>query len=714
MDRDHMGRAGDGAAAAMGMVRAAAIARMPGGARHSDSSLTAALPASDVAVTDCGALRPITAAAMNDVALAPPPEAGIWQEGPRRDLAWEHVVPALAEQAARTPERVALRQGDRSLTYAALDAEANRLANLLRGKGIGRGDLVALVLPRSIGTVAAILGVLKTGAAYLPIDPTYPAARIGFVIADSGARLTLSTAAHASLLPPRATHLLLDLEAESIAAQPSHAPPLAGTPDDRIYVIYTSGSTGQPKGAAVGHRSFANLLQWYLGTLALNQADATLLVSALGFDLTQKNLFAPLLVSATLHLPEVEAYDPAAMAKAIEQGGITWINCTPSTFLPVAEGPAAERPACLASLRWVVLGGEPIPAARLRPWLLQPSCRARILNTYGPTECTDICAAWAFGPEAVDPVPLGLPIDNVALAILDENGASLPAGAEGELWIGGAGVGQGYLGRPDLQASRFLPRLAGSPGARMYRTGDRVRRRADGTLEFLGRVDHQVKLRGHRVELGEIEAALASHPALREAAVALQPDAAGGAALVAHCVTRPGAAWPGKAALRRHAGAMLPAHMVPAGFVRLQALPLSPNGKLDRRALGQASLGRVAPATDDLAGTASKLPEPGGILAVLQEIWRSALGRPPDDMQSNFFDLGGTSLSLAEVQTAIRRRLGLDVPMVELFAHPTLAALARHLTPGAPAAATTTPAARARSQAEALHRLAIARKGAAG
>ncbi len=287
---------------------------------------------------------------------------------------------------------------------------------------------------------------------------------------------------------------------------------------DPIYVIYTSGSTGQPKGAAVSHRSFSNLLQWYISELALSRSDSTLLVSALGFDLTQKNIFAPLLVGGTLNIPATANFDPEYIIEIIERRGVTFVNCTPSSFMPLLEGPAAERHDRLSSLRWVVLGGEPIPVARLLPWLQDARCRARILNSYGPTECTDICAVWPFdGASALSPAPLGRPIDNAVLAVLDGNREPTLLGEEGELWIGGMGVGLGYLGRPALNAEKFVTLDVHGVPTRMYRSGDRVRWRENGLLEFLGRVDHQVKLRGHRLELGEVEAALMSHDSVREA-----------------------------------------------------------------------------------------------------------------------------------------------------------------------------------------------------
>lgn len=614
--------------------------------------------------------------------------------GPSRPSEWELIVPALEARAERDSGRLAVSQGQTRLTYAELHADANRLARYLKRCGIGRGDRVAILLPRGVDAVVAILAALKAGATYLPVDLSYPPARIQFVLADAGVRAALTTTDQAAFLPAEIGRVLLDEAREAIAREPADPLPLEAQPGDAIYVIYTSGSTGQPKGAAVSQRSFANLMQWYVNQLALSEVDGLLLLSALGFDLTQKNLFAPLLVGGALHLPSSTTYDPNALASAIEERAVTVVNCTPSSFLPLVEGPGAEQPERLASLRWAVLGGEPIPAERLRPWLAHPSCRARILNSYGPTECTDICAAWAFdGATAVSPVPLGRPIDNVFLAVLDEERRPVAGEAEGELWIGGEGVGLGYLGRSELNAERFVTlEICGEP-RRMYRTGDRARWRRDDLLEFLGRVDHQVKLRGHRIELGEIEATLLGHPGLREAALIVSGDDGSEGVLVAYVVARPGQE-ASEADLRRYLAARLPEPMVPTRIVQLAAMPLSPNGKLDRSALPRPT--RAAPQP------AAQAPLPTE--ALLMEIWSSILPQAPDRTDRAFFDLGGTSLGAARVQAALRKRLGRDIPIVTLFAHPTITSLARYIDRGDEAAVARIVPARGAQQAQALRR----------
>lgn len=626
-------------------------------------------------------------------------------DGPSRSMLWDTITPAFARQAAATPARTAICCGDRIFTYAELDAASSRLARRLMAQGVCPDGRVALLLPRSIEAVVSILAVLKAGAAYVPVDVAYPDARIQFIIADSRCDLVITISAHLGRLPAGARAVALDGQEDVIAARPDDALPEIAGPESAIYVIYTSGSTGQPKGASVTQRSFANLLQWYIRTLELGLDDATLLVSALGFDLTQKNIFAPLLTGGTLHLPVGDVFDPEAIVKTIETRAITFLNCTPSTFLPLVEGAAAERPERLATLRWAVLGGEPIPVRRLLPWLQHPSCHGRILNSYGPTECTDICAAWAIdGNNWEEPAPLGRPVDNVFLTVLDAERQPVGVGVEGELWIGGAGVGLGYLDRPDLNAERFLSIAVPGYHGRMYRTGDRVSWRPDGVLDFFGRLDHQIKIRGHRVEAGEVEAALCAHPDVQEACVAVRGGGDAEPRLLAWVVLRQGVAMPPPAELRAHLAGRLPEHMVPSALAAVPVLPLSPNGKIDRQALPD-----IGPPPSHSGGPS--LADAGDVERVLLQIWRETLGREPLGLEQNYFDAGGSSLGLARVQALIKVRLGKDLPAVMLFAHPTIASLARRLREES-RERKVTPAAGLR-QAEALRRMAEARAVAA-
>jgi amino acid adenylation domain-containing protein len=449
--------------------------------------------------------------------------------------------------------------------------------------------------------------------------------------------------------------------------------------DAPLYAIYTSGSTGRPKGAVVRERAFVDLVDWYVGELGMGAADRLLLISSASFDLTQKNFFAPLLLGAELHLAPV-AYDPGALRAHVERHGITRLNCTPSAFYPLAE---EGDPAALASLRSVVLGGEPIAAVRLDRWRRSANCRAVVINSYGPTECTDVVAyhrlAGPAGPETG--VPLGRPIPGVRLWIGGHVGEPAPIGVPGELWIGGDCVGGGYLGDPARTAERFLPDPRGeTPGARVYRTGDLARRLPDGEIDSLGRIDHQVKVRGFRIEPGEIEAALRAHPALREAVVVARDER-----LVAYVVARDGAAAaPTDSELRGFLAARLPEPMLPALFVNLPAVPLTPSGKVDRRALPDPE----RPARPTRPNRLETLPA-SDLEVYLAGLFRAVLKLPADasvSTEDDFFALGGHSIAAAVLINRLQEKLGTILYAVALFDAPTVSRLAAYLLANDPEA----------------------------
>jgi amino acid adenylation domain-containing protein len=605
---------------------------------------------------------------ISQLKLLTPPEIQslqLWGRGPETPVKWHNVVEAFEHQARQSPEAIAVRCGITSLTYSLLEQRANQLAHFLCARGVGPGKTVALCLPRDSQVIVAVLGVLKTGAAYLPLDPSYPAARLAFIVEDSETTLLL-THSELNIVWPESVQSLCDLDKEQTAISQYPVAPLGivirNNPEALVYIIYTSGSTGTPKGAAVYHHSFANLLQWYGKTLELSAQDSVLLISALGFDLTQKNLFAPLLAGGILCFPESEIYDSRHLLADIQNHSITWLNGTPSAFYPLLEDDLQTGWKHLRSLRWVVLGGEPIQRERLTPWLHSSPCQAKILNSYGPTECTDVCVAWAFDGKQTEPIPLGTPIDNTQLAVVDPAGQPVPVGVPGELWIGGVCLGHGYLRQPELNASKFVHLDTLGPPVPMYRSGDRVRWLCNGVLDYLGRADHQVKLRGFRIELGEVEAALHDLSGV-SAAVATIHGEGDRQKLVGYVVSE-NAALAGT--YRTELANRLPAFMIPAQIITLEQLPLTPNGKVDRLRLpGPENL------SPELATPLSSPTE-----QQLAALWSEFLGVKTVNPDSDFFALGGHSLLAMRLAARIRDQFQMELSPRAVFENSTLRALA--------------------------------------
>ncbi|HZF13817.1 MAG TPA: amino acid adenylation domain-containing protein, partial [Thermoanaerobaculia bacterium] len=423
-------------------------------------------------------------------------------------------------QAARTPGAVALLQGEREMTYAELNARANQLGHALRRRGVGPGTFVGICLDRSFELVVALLGTIKAGGTYVPLDPAYPSERWTFTLQNAGIRILLTEESFLSLLPaPEWEVLCLDRERHQIAAYPTADPPPASAPEDLLVVIYTSGSTGRPKGAALYQRSFLSLVDWYVRNLDLHADDSFLLISSIAFDLTQKTVFSPLVSGGRLILPLPGPYDPAAHVASIARHGITFVNCTPSTFYPLLE--REEDFPRLASLRGLTLGGEPISLARLDRFRRSPWCHAYVINTYGPTECTDLTSCHRLEPPGERSiVSAGRPLTGVQVWVLNHELTPVPVGVTGQMCAAGVNVSAGYLRQADLTAEKFLPNpFSAIPGERMYRLGDLGRWLGNGEVEYLGRADFQVKVRGIRIEPGEIEAVLVGLSGVREVAV---------------------------------------------------------------------------------------------------------------------------------------------------------------------------------------------------
>ncbi|MFJ5074496.1 amino acid adenylation domain-containing protein [Streptomyces sp. NPDC088553] len=582
------------------------------------------------------------------------------------------VLDLVRAQAAANPDAIAVSAAGRRLSYRELLLRADQLATALRTSGVRPGDLVALHLDRTADLPAALLATLAAGAAYLPLDPGYPAERLALVLRDSGAVLVLADrepapavadAAPAVLrLPaPSAQDPAATSPGTSRDAAPDVAPDVAPGPDDVAYVLYTSGSTGRPKGVAVGHRALVNLLTSFADRLDSGPRHAWLGLTSLSFDISALELYLPLITGGRLVLaPDGLAVDGPGLLALIGGEGVTHVQATPSGWrVMLTAGTGVDALGAVTGLA----GGESLPLPLARELRART---ARLFNVYGPTETTvwSTCAELSAVP---DRVGIGRPIANTQAYVVDEQLRPTPLGIPGELLIGGDGVAHGYLGRPELTAERFVPNPFGPPGTRLYRTGDQAVRTPDGELHFLGRIDDQVKIRGHRIELGEIESALLEHPALAQAAVAVRTEDDGEPFLAGYLVPAAGARPPAPAELRDHLTRTLPAAMTPQRWLTMERLPLTPNGKLDRRALPLPA--REAPAPR-AAGTDDETT------ATVRRIWAEVLDLPDVGPEDDLFDLGGHSLTVVQIAARIRDALDVDVDFDVFFDVPTPAGIA--------------------------------------
>jgi amino acid adenylation domain-containing protein len=568
-------------------------------------------------------------------------------------------------QVARTPDAVALAWADRALTYGELNRRANQLAHYLRHLGVGPETLVGLCLERSPELVIGLLGILKAGGAYVPLDPSYPKDRLAFMLADSRAAVLLTQTGLLTHLPPHDARPVC-LDTAALATYPATNLACAGHADHLAYVLYTSGSTGQPKGVMVSHRALCNHMHCMGATFPLTVEDAVLQKTPVSFDGSVWEFFAPLLAGARLVLARPDGHrDTAYLLQAIACYGITTLQLVPSQLRAFLDEPQLDSCACL---RRVFCGGEALTIDLQERFFAR--LEADLHNLYGPTEGTMNTTWWTCRRVGHHPtVPIGRPIANTQVYVLDRHRQPVPVGVPGELYVSGTNLARGYLNRPELTAERFLPHpFSAEPGARVYRTGDLVRYRPDGTLEFLGRLDHQVKLRGFRIELGEIEAVLGQHPAVHAAVVDLRETRSGDRGLVAYVVPRPGAVARGKD-LRQFLGEKLPEHMVPSAYHFVETLPVMPNGKVDRRALAVLELLPSEPAAPYLA---PRTP----VEERLARIWADLLRVERVGVDDSFFELGGHSLLAAQVVSRIRKHFGVDLPMRTVFETPTLGGVA--------------------------------------
>ena len=577
------------------------------------------------------------------------------------------------EEALRTPEKTAIICGDRVLTYAGLREKVHRLARRLRVLGVGPETVVAIFMERSIDMVAAMLGVLEAGGAYLPLDPGFPPERVRFMLEDSDTRVILthqrlknrlgnSHAIVVSLDEPDMDHHATDW-AISASSNPA-AYSLA-------YLMYTSGSTGTPKGVMVEHR---NVLNFFAGMdrIVGVEEGVWLAVTSISFDISVLELLWTLSRGFTVVLQSdrngLAATGDYSIASQITKHRVTHFQCTPTLVRALTRFP--ETLAAMKQLRKLFLGGEALPLSLANQ--LGEVLNAEIFNMYGPTETTVWSTTHKLAGSS-DSVPIGRPIANTRVYIVDEHGGLAAVGAAGELFIGGAGVTRGYWRRPELTAEKFVVNTF-EPERRgiLYRTGDLARYRDGGEIEFIGRTDQQIKIRGFRIELGEIETVLGIHPAVHEAVVVVRRDRADNPQLVAYVVAKLGLTV-NALELKVFARQKLPEYMVPSAISFLDAMPLTPNGKTDRKALPNPNFNSTEESTkDDHASTELE--------RVIAELWQDALGVDAVGLQVNLFDLGANSLSVAEVATSLRQNLKREIPLVDFFAYPTIAALAAHLS----------------------------------
>ncbi len=587
---------------------------------------------------------------------------------------FEPIHAAFEAQAGRTPDAPAVRCGDDALTYGALDEAANRLAQELVALGVGADRYVGICLERSVDVVVAILAVLKAGGAYVPIDPDFPEARIAFTIRDAGLTAVITREGLVDRLgEPGCPVVALDRDRPAGGADPAGWPPAAPLARDAAYVLYTSGSTGQPKGAIIEHGALCNYMHWMRATFPLAPGESVLLTTRFIFDVSVRELFWPLACGAQVTIaPAVALGDPATLADLIVDSGAVAVRFVPAMLAHFLDEPGFAR---CRSARWIFCGGDAMPdtlRARFFRRCDEAGLRPSLVNTYGPTETTINASAWICDREPRGKtVPIGRPIANVRLYVLDEHRRPVPVGVAGELYVGGVAVGRGYVGHPELTAQRFLPDpFSTGAEARLYRTGDRVRWLPEGALEFLGRLDNQVKVRGFRIEPAEIETALWTHPDVAAAAVVTRADEQGGVRLVAYVVPRD-ADRPSTGELRELLAHRLPKYMIPDAFVWLDALPLNANGKLDRAAL--PAPGASVPA----AGV--QTPPTNALEATIAEIWQELLGVESVGVEDNFFDLGGHSLLIIQLQRKLRETTGCELPIADLFRHQTVRAIGEHM-----------------------------------
>ncbi len=570
-------------------------------------------------------------------------------------------IARFEHRVEHAPGAVALRYNGSALTYRELNARANQLAHHLKEIGIGRGNLVALSLPRSIEMVVAMLGAMKAGAAYIPLDPGYPSERLRYMLEDAQPHALLTVSTCVERVPQHPETICLDAAHGELDAMPDTNPSDSPTPDDVAYVIYTSGSTGRPKGTLIGHRSLSNLLAYSADVFGLREGLRVLQFASMSFDASVWEIFPTLGAGATVVLSDAETLsDPHTLTALLRDESIGMATLPPVMIRQL-------DPSSLPGLGVLISAGESCPPEFTRTW----TQGRRFFNGYGPTEITVCATLFECATEFRDTVPIGYPVPGAEVYVLDANRQPVPIGVPGELYIGGPVLAHGYLNRPDLTVTRFLSIALNGETRRLYKTGDLVRFCPDGALDFLGRADDQIKLRGFRIELGEIESALRELPGIADAVVAVKSDATGDPQLVAYTV--PSANGAANGCLREALAAVLPSYMVPATFMELESIPLSPTGKVDRAALP------VPAETRDPENLEAPV---GEVETRIASIFCEVLGLESVGRHQRFFDLGGHSLKATQAVARIRAAFQVELPLRAIFEAPTVSGLATYLSEG--------------------------------
>lgn len=583
------------------------------------------------------------------------------------------------DHAVNSPDETALVFGKQRLTYRELNERANQVAHYLRRLHVIPNTPVGVFQNRSIEQVISVLGILKAGGAYVPYDPTYPKERLSAMFRDLKVKAVLTTEGLLDRLPKlRARVICLDRDAEMIDAESRTNPISVAEPSHLCYVIFTSGSTGRPKPTAVYHRGWTNLLHWFVTEFGITATDKTLVISSISFDITQRAMAIPLISGGELHLVASDYYEPELILNTIATEQITVLNCAPSTFYPLVETTPATSYQSLRSLRRLFLGGEAISASRVKPWATSAECKAEIANVYGAAECSDVSSFYRlydYDRYVETSVPIGKPIYNSQVYLVDQNLKQVPIGVTGEICLGGDGVGKGYLTDSFLTAQKFIKNpFAKSPDEYFYRTGDLGRYLPDGNLEFNGRIDHQVKVRGQRIELGDIETALRQHAEVKEAVVVDALYAPGDQRLIAYVVPNQKEYLTSANglidSLRTTLATRLPQYMIPNEFLLLEEMPLSPNGKIDRS---------VLPVPVPVSSENGSNTELTGTEQAIAELYAKVLGKTNVSATSNFFDLGGHSLLVTQILAQISQTLQIQLEPPDFYGDPTVAGIARHI-----------------------------------